>query len=134
MFHLDTNIVIGIINGRAKTVEARFREAVGCTSLFLSAIVLFELRYGYAKSNRQSHMEALLTAFLSPGIDILPFEGEDAEEAGNIRAGLEAQGTPIGSYDLLIAAHARRHRATLVTQNCREFERVPGLIVTDWSL
>jgi tRNA(fMet)-specific endonuclease VapC len=133
MFCLDTNIVIGIINGRATTVEARFRETVGRAPLMLSAVVLFELRYGYAKSDRRSRMEALLATFLAPGVDVVPFDADDAAEAGDIRAALEAQGTPIGPYDILIAAQARRRGAALVTLNRREFERVPGLIVTDWA-
>lgn len=133
MFCLDTNIVIGIINGRAASVEARFRETVGRAPLMLSAVVLFELRYGYARSDRRSTMEALLAAFLAPGIDLLPFDADDAAEAGDIRAVLEARGTPIGPYDTLIAAQARRRGAVLVTLNRKEFERVPGLMVTDWA-
>lgn len=133
MFCLDTNIVIGIINGRATTVEARFRETLGRSPLLLSAVALFELRYGYAKSDRRSRMEELLATFLAPGVDVLPFDADDAAEAGDIRAVLEAQGTPIGPYDILIAAQARRRGAALVTLNRREFERVPGLIVTDWG-
>lgn len=133
MFCLDTNIVIGIINGRATAVEARFRETIGRAQLMLSAVVLFELRYGYAKSDRRSRMEALLATFLAPGVEVLPFDADDATEAGDIRAALEAQGTPIGPYDILIAAQARRRGAALVTLNRREFERVPGLMVTDWA-
>ena len=133
MFCLDTNIVIGIINGRAKAVEARFRATIGRSPLMLSTVVLFELRYGYAKSDRQRQMEALLAAFLAPGIEVLDFDAEDAAEAGDIRAALELQGAPIGPYDILIAAQARRRSAALVTLNRREFERVPGLIVADWS-
>ena len=133
MFCLDTNIVIGIINGRATAVEARFRDTVGRTPLMLSAVVVFELRYGYAKSDRRSRMEAILATFLAPGIEVLPFDADDAAEAGEIRAALEAQGAPIGPYDILIAAQARRRGAALVTLNRREFERVPGLIVTDWA-
>lgn len=133
MFCLDTNVVIGIINGRATAVEARFRETIGRAPVMLSAVALFELRYGYARSDRRSRMEALLATFLAPGIEVLPFDAEDAAEAGGIRAALEAQGTPIGPYDILIAAQARRRGAALVTLNRREFERVPGLIVTDWA-
>lgn len=133
MFCLDTNIVIGIINGRATAVEARFRETVGCAPLMLSAVALFELRYGYAKSDRRLRMEELLATFLAPGVEVLPFDADDAAEAGDIRASLEAQGTPIGPYDILIAAQARRRGAALVTLNRREFERVPGLMVTDWA-
>jgi len=133
MFCLDTNIVVGIINGRAAAAETRFRETVGRAPLLLSAVVMFELRYGYAKSDRRSRMEAVLATFLAPGVDVLPFDADDAAEAGDIRAALEAQVAPIGPYDILIAAQARRRGAALVTLNRREFERVPGLIVTDWA-
>lgn len=117
MFCLDTNIVIGIINGCLQSAEARFRETIGRAPLMLSAIVVFELRYGYAKSNRRARMEALLATFLSPGIEVLPFDAEDATEAGDIRAALEAQGAPTGPYDLRIAAQARRRNAALVTSS-----------------
>jgi tRNA(fMet)-specific endonuclease VapC len=133
MFSLDTNIVIGIINGRATSAAERFRDTIGRAPLVLSAVVIFELRYGYAKSTRTANMDALLAAFLAPGVAILPFDEADAAEAGDIRATLEVLGTPIGAYDTLIAGQARRHGATLVTSNRREFERVPGLIVTDWA-
>ena len=99
----------------------------------LPVVVLFEMRYGFAKSDRRSHSEQLLERFLSLGIDVLPFETEDAAHAGDIRAHLERRGTPIGHYDYLIAAQARRRGATLVTANVREFERVPGLLVADWA-
>jgi tRNA(fMet)-specific endonuclease VapC len=75
----------------------------------------------------------LLAAFLAKGFEQPAFDLEDAVEAGGIRAGLERLGTPIGPYDYLIAAQARRRGAALVTLNRREFERVPGLIVTDWA-
>ena len=133
VFCLDTNIVIGIINGRATATERRFRKTIGRAPLMLSAVVMFELRYGYAKSDRRSRMDALLETFLAPGVEVLPFDADDAAEAGDIRAALEAQGTPIGPYDIMIAAQARRRGAALVTLNRREFERVPGLVVTDWA-
>ncbi|WP_322516021.1 type II toxin-antitoxin system VapC family toxin [Rhodopseudomonas palustris] len=133
MICLDTNVVIGIINGRAPQLETRFRETIGVVPVALPVIALFELRYGYAKSNRRVQMEALLGEFLAPGVTILPFGEEDAAEAGDIRADLEVQGVPIGFYDVLIAAQARARGAILVTANRREFERVPGLMVTDWA-
>ena len=91
------------------------------------------MRYGHARSDRQAEAERLLDEFLAPGIAVLPFDAEDAAHAGDIRAHLESKGTPIGHYDYLIAAQARRRGATLVTANGREFERVPGLLVTDWT-
>jgi tRNA(fMet)-specific endonuclease VapC len=72
-------------------------------------------------------------AFLSLGVEVWDFEMADAEHAGEIRAVLERNGTPIGLYDCLIAAQARRRGAVLVTLNKREFSRVPGLVITDWT-
>ena len=97
------------------------------------AIALFELRYGHVRSDRRAEAERLLAEFLAPGIVVLPFDADDATHAGDIRAHLESKGTPIGPYDYLIAAQARRRGATLVTANGREFERVPGLMVADWA-
>ncbi|MEA2899598.1 MAG: tRNA(fMet)-specific endonuclease VapC, partial [Bradyrhizobium sp.] len=99
----------------------------------MPVVALFEMRYGFAKSSRREQSERLLERFLGLGIDVLPFETEDATHAGDIRAQLESAGMPIGHYDYLIAAQARRRGAALVTLNSREFARVPGLIVTDWA-
>lgn len=99
----------------------------------LPAIALFEMRYGFAKSLRREQNEYLLERFLGLGVDVLPFDAEDAAHAGDIRAVLEKNGTPIGPYDCLIAAQTRRRGATLVTANSREFARVPGLLLMDWA-
>ncbi len=133
MICLDTNIVIGIVNGRSSSFRHRLGEQMrGGAPIALSVIALFEMRYGFAKGDRREHNEHLLERFLGLGIDLLPFEPEDAVHAGDIRAELERAGTPIGHYDYLIAAQARRRGATLVTANVREFTRVPGLLVADW--
>ncbi|XSC44345.1 type II toxin-antitoxin system VapC family toxin [Bradyrhizobium sp. RDT10] len=134
MICLDTNIVIWIVNGRSSSLRHRLGEQMRAgTPIALPVIALFEMRYGFAKSDRRDHNEQLIERFLGLGIDILPFEAEDAEHAGNIRAELETAGTPIGHYDYLIAAQARRRGASLVTLNRREFARVPGLLLTDWT-
>ena len=83
----------------------------------LPVIALFEMRYGFAKSDRRDHNKSLLQRFLGLGVDVLPFETDDANHAGDIRAELESKGTPIGPYDLLIAAQARRRGVALVTLN-----------------
>jgi tRNA(fMet)-specific endonuclease VapC len=133
MICLDTNIVIGIVNGRSSSLRYQLGEQMRAgTPIALPVVALFEMRYGFAKSDRRDHNEHLLERFLGLGIDVLPFETEDAVHAGNIRAELETAGTPIGHYDYLIAAQARRRGAALVTLNRREFARVPGLLVTDW--
>jgi tRNA(fMet)-specific endonuclease VapC len=134
MICLDTNIAIHTINRRVPSVRLRLAEQLRLgTEIVLPAVALFELRYGHARSNKRAQFERLLQEFLAPGIAILPFEAEDAAHAGDIRADLESKGTPIGPYDYLIAAQARRHGAALVTLNVREFSRVSGLIVVDWS-
>ena len=134
MICLDTNIVISIVNGRSSSLRHRIGEQMrGGTPVTLPVVALFEMRYGFAKSDRRPHSERLLEKFLGLGIDVLPFEAEDAVHAGEIRAQLEISGTPIGHYDYLIAAQARRRGAALVTLNVREFSRVPGLIVADWA-
>ena len=134
MICLDTNIVIGVVNGRNSSLRHRLGEQMRAgTSIALPVIALFEMRYGFAKSDRRDHSEQLLERFLGLGVDVLPFEPEDAAHAGDIRAELEKAGTPIGHYDYLIAAQARRRGATLVTANVREFARVPGLLLADWA-
>ena len=134
MICLDTNIAIYVINRRVPSVRLRLAEQLRLgTEIGFPVIALFELRYGHARSNRQAETDRLLEEFMAPVIAVLPFEAEDAAHAGDIRAHLERKGTPIGHYDYLIAAQARRRGATLVTANGREFKRVPGLLVTDWT-
>jgi len=93
-----------------------------------------ELRYGAAKSARPERSSQRIGDFLSGPIEVLPFEDADADEAGDIRAALERAGTPIGPYDLLVAAQARRRDAFLVTANGREFARVPRRKLEDWAV
>lgn len=134
MFCLDTNAVIAAINRREQGVRRRLEAALAEGQIVgVPTIVLFEIWYGIGKSARPQENTAVLTAFLTLGVALWPFEPGDAEEAGEIRAGLERAGTPIGPYDILIAAQARRRGARLVTANSREFERVPGLQVEDWA-
>ena len=134
MICLDTNIAIYVMNRREPAVRHRLGEQLRLgNEIGLPAIALFELRYGHARSDRRAEAERLLAEFLAPGIVVLPFDAEDAAHAGDIRAHLESKGTPIGPYDYLIAAQARRRGATLVTAHRREFERVPGLMVADWA-
>ncbi len=100
----------------------------------VGSIVLFELCYGIARSLRPEKNTKSLRDFLAGPIQVLDFNPEDAARAGEIRAHLEIRGTPIGPYDLLIAAQALRTETTLVTANFAEFARVPGLRWEDWSL
>jgi tRNA(fMet)-specific endonuclease VapC len=119
---------------RVPSVRRRLAEQLRLgTEIGFSAIALFELRYGHARSDWRAEADRLLAEFLAPGFVVLAFDAEDAAHAGDIRAHLESKGTPIGPCDCLIAALARRRGATLVTANRREFDRVPGLMVTDWA-
>jgi tRNA(fMet)-specific endonuclease VapC len=134
MLCLDSNIVISAINLRPRDIRARLdAELASGVMIGIPAIVLFEMRYGAAKSDRRARSEAGLEAFLSLAVTPWSFEPEDAIHASDIRAELETAGTPIGHYDYLIAAQARRRGAALVTLNRREFARVPGLLLTDWA-
>ena len=134
MLCLDTKIVIALLSGRRPAVRAQFGAArASGQPLALSTIALFELRYGADNSARSARNHAVLDAFLEEAVEVLPFDAGDAAEAGAIRAHLRPLGTPIGPYDILIAAQARRRGATFVTSNRREFERVPGLLVVDWA-
>ena len=97
-------------------------------------IVYHELMYGAAASARRKENEEKIVIFIAAGrIALLAFEEPDARAAADIRAHLRKLGTPIGPYDALIAAQARRAGATLVTANGREPQRVPGLTVVDWA-
>ena len=134
MFCLDTNIIIHAINRRRPEFAVRISEELQAgRTLMVPAIVRFELEYGLAKSQRREANLAILATLLARGFEQPAFDLDDAAEAGDIRAALEAKGAPIGPYDLLIAAQARRRGAALVTLNRREFGRVPGLMVTDWA-
>ncbi|HMK90893.1 MAG TPA: PIN domain-containing protein [Methylocystis sp.] len=133
-FCLDASVVIFALNKRKPWINHRLTsELQAGSSLVVPVVVLFELQYGIANSGSPPRARAILENFLAAGFDTPTFDEEDAREAGEIRAYLERQGTPIGPYDVLIAAQARRRGAALVTLNRREFERVPGLIVTDWG-
>jgi tRNA(fMet)-specific endonuclease VapC len=103
-------------------------------SMSISSVVLYELWYGVARSERRRENAERMRVFLSGNINVLAFEEEDAATAGDLRAALETKGTPIGPYDLLIAAQALRSGTILVTANVSEFARVPGLSWQDWTV
>ncbi len=135
MICLDTNVVIVALNQPLSLLRARLNRAlVGDVPVTISSIVLFELWYGVAKGERRSHNTARITDFLAGPIKVLNFDAEDGRESGDIRAALARARTPIGPYDVLIAAQARRRGAMLVTANKNEFARVPGLQTQDWTI
>ena len=135
MICLDTNIIVAVINQRAAAVRQRLMKTLHeGTIVGIPTVVLYELWYGIKKSARTRQNIEALDNFLALDVTPWPFEPEDAEEAGDVRAALERLGTPIGPYDVLIAAQARRRGAILVTANKNEFSRVPGLQTQDWTI
>jgi tRNA(fMet)-specific endonuclease VapC len=131
---LDTNICIGIINGRPEKVRLNVAEALGRDEQFsTSSIVVHELWYGVAKSRQADRNARALLGFLSRDIEVLEFTERDAQAAGEIRAELERSGARIGEYGTLIAGQAFCRNLVLVTANTREFARVRGLVVEDWT-
>lgn len=126
---LDTNIISDLMRnpqGKAAKRIARVGEGNICTSIIVAA----ELRYGCARSGSKKLLNAVEE--LLAEIEVLPFDSPADTEYGEIRAGLEAVGKPIGGNDLLIAAHALATEAIIVTANSDEFKRVRGLKVENW--
>lgn len=128
-FLLDTNTCIYIINRRPSQVFERF-AGLRMGDVAISSISGAELNFGVAKSGSQRNMDAL-TKFLAP-LDVKPFDDAAMSKYGPLRAHLERAGMPIGALDLLIAAHALALGSTLITNNLREFSRVPGLGLANW--
>jgi tRNA(fMet)-specific endonuclease VapC len=128
-FVLDTNTLIYFFRGDGRVADRLL--ATPPTDIALPAIVLYELETGIAKSSAPQKRRRQLDRFL-PNVSILPFGPTQARASAQLRAHLEAAGTPIGPMDTLLAGTALSHRATLVTRNVREFARVPGLPVENW--
>jgi tRNA(fMet)-specific endonuclease VapC len=128
---LDTNICIYLIKRRPPSVLKRF-NAFAAGSIAISSITVAELEFGVQKSQYPSQNRQALEHFLLP-LMILDFDHEAARTYGKIRAWLEARGKTIGALDMLIAAHALSKGLPLATNNVREFSRVPGLKVINWT-
>lgn len=127
---LDTNICIAIIKQKPKDILDKFSEyQVG--DICISSVTLAELRYGVAKSKHQEKNLVALNEFILP-LEVVHFDESAAQHYGNLRAFLEQQGTPIGPLDTMIGAHTLSLDLTLVTNNIREFKRIPSLKVIDW--
>ncbi len=126
--------MIPVLRGRtAAYARHHARATAEERPVFLSGIALFELWHGVRRSAQPDRNRAVLERYLAGPIGRLPFDDDDAAEAGRLRSLLERAGTPIGPYDLLIAAQASRRSWTVVTGNLGEFRRVPGLEVEDWN-
>ena len=130
-YMLDTNICIYVMKNKPERVLKRFEKEIN-RGICISSITLAELEYGMKHSSNPTKNERALLKFLLP-LRILPFESSAASAYGEIRAYLQKQGTPIGSLDMLIAGHARSKELILVTNNVREFARVPELKWENWA-
>ena len=128
-FMLDTNICIFTIKNKPQIVREAFNRHDG--QLCISAVTLMELIYGAEKSATPEKNLAVIEG-LAARLEVWPFDNEAAAHTGMIRSELAKAGTPIGPYDQMIAGHARSRGIIVVTNNVREFVRVPGLRVEDW--
>ena len=129
-FMLDTNVCIDLIRRRS-TAVLRKLQSMSIDDVCVSVITLSEMEYGVAKNSAPDKNRLALVEFMAP-LMALPFGDDVAPTYGRIRAHLESKGVGIGSLDTLIAAHALSAGLTLVTNNEREFRRVPGLHVVNW--
>jgi tRNA(fMet)-specific endonuclease VapC len=129
---LDTNVCVVYLNGRSSSVRDRLL-ATPAEEIAVCSVVKAELFYGAFRSNNPQRTLERQQTFLLRFVS-LPFQDEAALLAGQIRAKLASVGTPIGSYDLQIAAIAVVNNLTLVTHNTREFERVDRLQLEDWEV
>jgi tRNA(fMet)-specific endonuclease VapC len=130
MFLLDTNICIDILR-RPNSLALKHLVRLAPGDVAISTISLAELEYGVHKSSNPTRNAQLLIEACTP-LTIVPFDNAAAGVYGLVRARLETKGTPIGPMDTLIAAHALSLKATLVTNNLREFKRIKGLLLENW--
>jgi tRNA(fMet)-specific endonuclease VapC len=128
---LDSNICVLLIRQKSPQVLTQLTSHP-ITDIGISAITVAELHHGVQKSSRPAQNQQALDQFLLP-LTIIPFDENDAVAYGQIRTNLEAQGLPIGALDTLIAAQAVQYNLILVTNNVREFARIPGLAIEDWT-
>jgi tRNA(fMet)-specific endonuclease VapC len=131
IYLLDTNVCAQYLRGKNPNVRVRLEAALP-QEIRLCSVVVAELYYGCLRSAQPAKNRAEVDTFLQPYL-CLPFDNAAAEVYAQIRYDLERAGTPIGPYDLQIAAIALVHGLTLVTHNTAEFSRVPGLVCEDWQ-
>ena len=127
---LDTCVISDFVKGEQNTLK--LLKSTAPTDIFISSLTVMEVKYGLAiNPQRALKIQSLIEALLG-SMTILPFGVEEAELAAQIRSILKIAGTPIGSYDVLIAATALTHNHIVVTSNVREFQRVPSLQIENW--
>ena len=131
-FMLDTNICIYIIKQKPRQVFERFKKS-DISQIGISSVTLSELLYGVEKNSKPEQNRLALTQFVAP-LEILTYDDNAARYYGDLRATLEKSGLSIGSMDMLIAAHTLSIGCDLVTNNEKEFRRIPNLKITNWVL
>ena len=133
-YMLDTNICSFIMRERPESVLARLETAVTSQHrIVVSAITYSEMRFGAISSRASPKVTGMVDAFVQRLDAILPWDAAAVDETARLRAHLAAQGTPIGNNDAAIAGHALIASCVLVTNNTREFARVPHLTLEDWA-
>jgi tRNA(fMet)-specific endonuclease VapC len=130
-YMLDTNICIYIIKRKPQAIIERFLQTE-ISQIGISSITLSELLFGVSKSSKPDQNKIALAQFIAP-LEIMPYDDQAAHCYGDLRAYLEREGKPIGSLDMLIAAHALSINSTIVTNNEKEFIRVPNLRIANWA-
>ncbi len=130
-YMLDTNICIYVIKKHTEIVLKKL-TTFDVSDICLSSITLAELMYGVQKSHHQQKNQTALDEFVSP-LEIMSFDETAATHYGQIRTYLEKKGTPIGALDMMIAAHAQCLNVILVTNNTKEFARIPNLKLENWT-
>jgi tRNA(fMet)-specific endonuclease VapC len=128
-YMLDTNICIYIMKNYPQDLREKFNSLA--EQLCISSITLGELHYGAEKSVRRTDNLAAIEHFVAR-LDVLPFTAKAAAHYGQVRAELERAGTPCGPHDMQIGGHARSEGLIVVTNNMREFNRMPGIRVENW--
>lgn len=131
---LDADACVDIIRGQRPAMRRIFLTRSTEGPIGLSSITVMELAFGIGRSlpARQAANRAALRLLRDAPVEVVPFDEEDAEAAGALRARLTEAGTPIGAYDVLLAGQALRRGLAVVTSNTRHFARVPGLVLEDW--
>ena len=127
---LDTCVVSDFVKGEENTLKQL--KSISPTDIFISSLTVMEVKYGLAINPQKAiKIQPLIKPFLT-SITVLPFNSQEAEKAAEIRGILKIAGSPIGAYDVLIAATALSHNYIIVTSNVREFQRVPNLQIENW--
>lgn len=130
MFMLDTNICIYIIKKRPESILKKFKKYKN-QNVYISVITLAELQYGVERSSSKKFNQKIINDFISH-LFVVPWDKESAVQYGKLRNTLNEKGTPVGNMDLMIASHALSLDFNLVTNNVKEFKRVPNLKYENW--